>query len=1090
MLNIYRASAGSGKTFRLTFEYIKILLSPPLHHDFISDEHKRLYRRILAVTFTNKATDEMKQRIIKELDILAHNPEKSAYINDLLGQDGITSDIKALQTQAAEQLYTLLHDFSGFNISTIDRFFQQITRAFIHEIGISNRYNIELDSSLVLSEATDRLFFELEKNENKELLDWLVTYAQQQIEEDSYKQFRSKIDQLAAEIFKEEYKESQETLQRILQDKEQIKSFLKKLNDIKHSFESQINDTAEKALQLLKQNDIETYHFRYGSASGINQLKSWRKGEYKKIPGSRLKEIVANAPEKWYTKGKIDDVTASNIINISNDLRPLLQHIISLYDNMYCEYNTAILTRKYLYSLGILNDITTQIKNYQEEHGTLLLSDTNELLHNIIKTDDTPFVYEKIGTYIDHFFIDEFQDTSVTQWKNFYPLIKESIDRGQSNLLVGDVKQSIYRWRNSDWKLLNEGLPHYFNQDILHDKTLDTNWRSSSNIIRFNNSVFGHAPSELSKLCKDNIFLSEKLSMAYRDAAQKISAKMPENSGYVEVRFIPDENTDDSEENTTAKQQVLELTAATIRDLQSRGAKLSDIAILVRNKSEGNDIVKYLLSLNDGYRYDVISDEALYIGNSHIVQLIISILDYLNTPQTPLTRFMVLCRIASLCNHIPINEAVTETCKNLHLGNTAILEQIDTLQGEPLYELCEKIINLYPCDRDGDENVYVQAFLDIVLQMTDRRATDLNSFLRWWHDKGHTRSLATPEGQNAIRVMTIHKSKGLEFNSVIIPFCKWYMDHNSKHTHILWAKTSGIFDNIPVVPIKYKSELSDSIYSASYYNEQAHTYIDNLNLAYVAFTRAKDELYIFSPLKKKQTAEIGRILENCLLHNDIPTNDNGAPYTILADRYDAEGRTYSLGKKTPLNAGISEDEKRNSDSYKQQYRSICPKERLHLRLMGQRYFDGSDGRKLGSVYHDILSAIKTPNDIENAINKHIRRGEISGKEGNKIRKALHKQLQEPLKRSWFMPGKQILNERDIIMPAIGKSPTNKVKTSYRPDRIVIEDNSATVIDYKFGEEHASYIKQVRNYKQIIEKMGYETKGYIWYVPTGELIEVD
>lgn len=1089
MLNVYRASAGSGKTYRLTFEYIKILLSPPNQSDnLLSDERKRLYRRILAVTFTNKATDEMKQRIIKELDILAHTPEKSDYLKDLLGQNGITGNIDELKAQAAEQLYTLLHDFSGFNISTIDRFFQQITRAFIHEIGISGGYNIELDSSHILTEAIDRMFFELEKDDNKDLLAWLVSFAQQQIEEDSYKSFRGQIDKLATEIFKEEYKEHQNDLHELLKDKRKIEEYIKKLNGIKLTFENDVKKQADKALALLDSANINVTDFKYGNASGAAQLTKWANGKYDTLPGSRIKSIAENDASHWFPKGT-DSGTISGAKAIEAQFQAEINAIIKIYDNTeICqEYQTAIRTRKFLYTLGILNDIVTQIKNYQNDHDTLLLSDTNELLRQIINDDDTPFVYEKIGTYIDHFFIDEFQDTSVTQWKNFYPLIKDSVARGESNLIVGDVKQSIYRWRNSDWKLLNDELPNCFDKSELKENSLDTNWRSCGNVIRFNNAFFTLAAStlqdEFNKERETDSDLSHKIVSAYSDAAQKIGRQSTADSGYVEARFF----SGDKDYELTAQDLILQQLAATIRDLQDRGVALSDIAILVRTKNEGNTIVQYLMkeaSERDKYRYDIISDEALYISNSITVQLIIALLDYLNTPQVPLAQFMALYHIEAARTRDK-KPTISGVCDKLRNDSEAILHPIEKLRGDSLYEICEKIIDLYPCDNIGNENVFIQAFLDTVLQFTNRRSSDLNSFLQWWHDKGCTQSLATPEGLDAIRIMTIHKSKGLEFSTVIIPFCNWGLDHSNQHAQILWAETPQSLNQIPFVPIKYESKLTTTSYAKAYLTEQIHSYIDNLNLAYVAFTRAKNELYIFSSSLKSNTKNIGKLLYTCLQTEMQPENLNQFPYTNLGKDFDADNGVYNFGKKE----SFRQDKVISTPDNIVPYRSVIPGDRLHLRLQGKSFFDGSDGRHRGTIYHDILSSINIIDDISNAVRAHILKGIITHEEGEDIEGLLRERIDTDIAREWFKPGLKVLNERDILVPASVPLHTKKRQTVYRPDRIILEGNTAIVIDYKFGEEQKQYSSQVRNYMSLLEIMGYNPKGYLWYVTEGKITEV-
>ena len=1086
MLNVYRASAGSGKTFRLTLEYIKLLLAPPDESEkLFQDERTRRYRRILAVTFTNKATDEMKSRIVKELFCLSSAPEKSPFINLLLGKDGITGNIDDLRRQASEQLFTLLHDFSGFNISTIDRFFQQIARSFMYEAGLSNRYNIELDSVSMLTEAVDQMFFELEKNENKELLKWLVGYARQQIEEDSYKKFRTKIEELAGEIFKEQYKFHRDRIQEVLQDRKSLENYIGTLESLKRNFEKQVKECAAEALALMQQNGIAPDDFKNGSRSGAQQFRRWVNGDYTLLPKASLTALSEDEVDKWYTKKNVDAATIDAIHRISEPLRACMQRIIALYGKPYAEYLSAIHTGRHLYTLGILNDVVEYLQTCKNERGALLLSDTNDLLRHVISGADTPFVYEKIGTYINHFFIDEFQDTSVTQWNNFYPLIKESNDRGLDNLVVGDVKQSVYRWRNSDWELLNERLPEYFRKNELKEWSLDTNWRSAANVVRFNNSFFDRAAAYLQQKLNASLpaaladDFSDKIESVYRNSAQKTGEGVPPDSGYVEVAFF--ENEKDNKDAGNARTQVLAKLSDTLRDLQERGVALRDTAILVRTKEEGNCIVQHLLqeqaAATDGrYRYDVISDEALYIGNSPTVRLIISLLDYLNAPQEALRRFFALYAIAVFCRKIPEDVAIAQICADMEIGRSGELARVETLRGEPLYEICEKIIDLFPVDTVGNENVFVQAFLDLVLQYADRHSSDLDSFLLWWHDKGCTRSLSTPGEQDAIRIMTIHKAKGLEFGAVLVPFCNWLVDHSSKHLPILWAETEGVFDHLPVVPLTYRSDLAGTIYSRAYFSELVHTYIDNLNLAYVAFTRAREELYVFVP-KGANGGNIGSILKSCIEEGSV-TSLNGQPaYIDLCAGYDPDNARYVLGtKKSYPTTPTKEGEECPSSPY----RSVAPSGRLRLRLLGKGYFDLTDGRHRGTVYHDILSAIRTPDDLDGAIQTHIRSGKITRNEAQEIAMLLRTRLADAEVQPWFAAGNRVLNENEILVPR---------QKAYRPDRIVLDGNRATVVDYKFGAERQSHHRQVARYMKFLQDMGFAVQGFLWYVTSGNVVPV-
>ncbi|MCD8287388.1 MAG: UvrD-helicase domain-containing protein, partial [Porphyromonadaceae bacterium] len=848
------------------------------------------------------------------------------------------------------------------------------------------------------------------------------------------------------------------------------------------------------ALDLLSSNGLLPDDFKFGVSSGAMVLYQWANGKYTTQPGSRFRQIAENDYTQWYTKGKLssESIAAMNKIEIA--LQSIFQELLKLYEDSYSNYLSACHTKKYLYVLGIVHDIVVHIREYQNEHGTLLLSDTNDLLGKIISYDDTPFVYEKIGTQIDHYFIDEFQDTSLMQWRNFYPLIKESNDRGMTNLLVGDVKQSIYRWRNSDWELLNERIPDFFTKEEWREETLDTNWRSAREVIRFNNTFFEQGAALLQKKFNDGLppslaeddGLCHQIERAYRNAAQKVGKEQVAD-GYVEIDFLGGEISKEGGE-ISAKEVALNRTVKALRDLQDRGFSLRDIAILVRSKSEGNMVVQHLLETQAEeteakYRYDVISDEALYIGNSPTVQLVIAVLDYLNAPQDTLERFFARYWTETLYRGESPNRAIPTLCKLLHTDSPdELLTRMEQLRGQSLYELCEELINLFPMDKSGEENVFIQAFLDLVLQYMDKHSSDLDSFLSWWHEKGATQSLSTPESQDAVRVMTIHKSKGLEFKVVLIPFCNWVIDHQPTHTNILWAETAEPFDALPVVPVAYSKKLADTSYARTYFTEQIHSYIDNLNLAYVAFTRACEELYVFVPMEKKNTKEkktkdIGSLLQECLAKEGGTGEKEGKPYADLCSGYNSSTEIYALGIRSK-NERL--DKRKVPDSLRP-YGSVLPGERLRLRLMGQDFFSDENRRHYGTVCHAILSRIVTAEDVVPALREHIQAGEISSDEAREIGETLCRQLDEPQKKSWFQADNRVLNEREILQPDRG---------AYRPDRMVFNgENHVTVIDYKFGRERASYREQVVGYMHLLEGMGYTSEGYIWYVPTGKVVAV-
>lgn len=1088
MLNIYRASAGSGKTHRLTGDFIHLLFSR---------NNERTYRKILAVTFTNKATDEMKSRILKELHALSTG-QQSDYRADLTEKFKLSPD--AVNHKARKILIAILHDYSSFSISTIDRFFQQVIRAFAREIGVQGGYNLELDSDTTLQQSIDNLFLDLNKSENSQLLTWLTNFAEERIEQSENWNPRKNIESLGQEIFKESYQNKAEETNRKLHDRAFLTAYRAKLRKTQSDFDEKIKLLTQKTLQLIADAGLTAESFKGGSRSPMTQLGKFAKGNYElKDTFIALGETVENC----YAKSTPKNVIAAIDGIYYNGLQQNIIAIIELLTNDIVYYNSAGIILKYINTLGILSDLAMQIKKLTDEQNTMLISDTNMLLNRIIDNSDTPFVYEKTGINIDHFMIDEFQDTSVLQWKNFLPLIKNSLGADNFNLVVGDVKQSIYRWRNSDWKLLDERVLDDFRPEQRSEISLDTNWRSDKNIIEFNNSFFKTAAILLQH--KLNNTLEPVLGVypdmekhmhrilhAYGHLYQKTSPKAGE--GLVNFSFI------DSEENDEGwKNESLKRLPALLENLQERGYKPGDVAILVKKNDDARDVIQTLLSYkssgnaNRNYSYNVMGSEGLQIASASAVRFIMGILKLILNPGDSIFRTVVSYEYARAGLKLPANEAL-QACFGANEDSTAFSHLFSAEQSAALlqiknasvYDLVEKIISLFDLGSWYNETAFVQGFQDVVYKFTNGKNTDIYSFVKWWETTGSKQSISTPENADAFRVMTIHKSKGLDFKVVVIPFCDWELTKKSGFfKNILWTEPDKApFNELPLIPVEYSSKLAQSIFAPQYFDELMHQYIDNLNVAYVAFTRAKHELFCIAPKPKKEPENEEKInsVAALLYYIFTTTLSNNEP-GVAVGSYDAEKLVFEAGKamKRPVNEEI---QKKAANPV--HYPSVSPAGRLRLRnistdvwLEGQQITDSK--LNLGTIMHEILQTIHVKQDAKAAIAKCERDGRINADEALLIEQMLNEFWLLPETDSWFSAENKVLNEAVII------TPDTKL---YRPDRVVINGNKATVIDYKFGDsEKESYLKQVKNYMNLISEMGYETSGYLSYITLGKNIDV-
>lgn len=1069
MLTVYRASAGAGKTHKLTGEYLTLLFNGP-----------GAFRRILAVTFTNKATDEMKSRIVSELYNLASG-KKSDYVDLLQSAYSLTEE--QVRKQAAKILIDILHDYSAFNISTIDRFFQQTMRAFTREIGLQGGYGIEMDQELVLTAAIDSLLGDLEKPESKELLGWLLRFAEDKIENGGEWNLRKDIMALSREVFKESYKTFSEQVNRDISDKKALETYKNDLYGIIRSVEANAKELGERGLAVMNKYGLKQEDFSRGNIT-VSLFAKLAQGEMK-TPNATFCNMADNIEACFK---KTTPIGTRQIIGCAFDdgLNDCIKGIITLFGNLTA-YNTAREIVRYYYTLGILTDVSRQIAAYREEKNIMLIADTTELLNKVIGGSDTPFVYEKTGTHVDHYMIDEFQDTSGMQWNNFRPLIEESLSHARANLIVGDVKQSIYRFRNSDWKLLDKQVKADFSAEQLREDTLKDNWRSCRHIVEFNNALFTTIPGVLQVFYNETLSASSlneeqqaeyftKIMSAYDKSYQQVPLPFQKKDGHVRIEFLS------GDEEKDWKDEAMERIPGILQQLQDNGYALKDIAILVRTNQEGAKVADTLLSYkeehpSEQYHYDIISDDALFISSSAAVRFIISVLRYLKNPED-----MINGRIALYSYQVLTGTFGTEETS----FPPEIIRSLHALSRQSLYEITEGLFRLFSVNFPENEQVFVQAFLDMVSEYGQKESADLGRFLKWWDETGYKKTIATPDAQNAIRIMTVHKSKGLGFKAVIIPFGDWEIDHKPTKPVILWCHPEEKpFDRLHLVPVRYGQGLANTIFAEDYFRERLHAFIDNLNTLYVAFTRAKEELIVFSPRPKKikeETGDVERIstLTDALwagLHTTAGTTRDGEPLISLPDSFNLADGIFELGNWWHP---VSQKENGETEEIEMtNLKSISPDERLRLRLHGKGFFFDNERRKHGTLMHEVLSHIHTRKDIPVSVETYRLSGVINKEEAAELKQRLGNLLDNPEVAPWYNGEARILNEVDILF---GNG------LSKRPDRVMITGDRVIVVDYKFGEHpDKRYHSQVRNYLKLIRQMGYEqVEGYLWYVELDQI----
>ena len=1070
MLTIYRASAGAGKTYRLTGDYLMLLFAAP-----------GAFRRILAVTFTNKATDEMKQRIVAELYALASG-QSSGYEKELSETYHLSTE--AVRQRAGKALVEILHDYSAFNISTIDRFFQQTMRAFTREIGLQGGYGIEMDQDRVLEEVVDRMIAGLDQPENKDLLGWLLRFATEKVENGGGWDTKKDIQSLGKELFKESFKVYGEQVEQDIADKKSLEQYRSALYSLIAAVEKEVRLLGKEGLDLIERYGLQPTDFKGSRTSTLRLFEKWAAGVMKEPTSTFLK--LEGHLENYYTKTAAEGVKQSIISCVEGGLGDCVERVIHRFEQL-TDYYTAKEIIRYYYTLGILTDLSRQIAAYRSEKNVMLIADTTELLGRVIDGSDAPFIYEKTGTHVDHFMIDEFQDTSCMQWNNFRPLMGESLAHGHDNLIVGDVKQSIYRFRNSDWKLLDEQVRKDFAGEDVREESLLDNWRSGRRIVTFNNILFKNIPILLQHLYNETLETSSltekerdefalKIISAYAGARQNVPTSMMQKEGHVKVSFL------DTEVEGSWQAEALRRLPTVLEQLQDKGYQLKDIAILVRKNAEGARVADALLAYkeahpSDRYSYDIVSDEALYVGSSPAVRFLLTVMRFLRNPGSVLYRKMVHYAWFVLKGYTDLDAAMTEEGDDFR----DLLKHMQQISRRSLYEMIEELYRLFENELAG-EQVFVQAFLDLVKEYTDRENSDLREFLIWWDDSGYKKTVMTPDGQNAIRIMTVHKSKGLGFKAVIMPFCDWEIDHKPILPVVLWCHPEQApFNQLHLVPVRYGQGLGKTHFAVDYFKERLHAFIDNLNTLYVAFTRSKEELIVFAPRPKEVDEQSGEIKKITSIADALwaglrtEWEDDGPEETDkpLHEMFDYTEGVFESGDWWETEQ--AEDKSGIEEVDMQELHSVSPDDRLHLRLQGKGYFFDDRQRKHGTLMHEILSRIYTVADIEATVESYHQAGVITADEALDLCHKIEVLLQKAEVASWYDGSAKVLNEVDILYGS---------GFMKRPDRVmVLPDKKVIVVDYKFGaKESAAYRRQVSDYINLIRQMGYNTvEGYLWYV---------
>ena len=1002
MINIVKASAGSGKTFKLAKTYIELLFR---------SEDRYAYRHILAVTFTNKATGEMKNRVLKELDILAREPQASGYFNDFVKEFGPEDK---LRKRAEDMLFNILHDYGAFAISTIDRFFQQTLKAFAREIGQFSSYQVELDKDSLVRESVDRILDSMTEKDNS-LVGWITESVMEGLREDGKLRIDKGLYEIATKLKSEEHREIVERYgldESKVHSKENLRQLRKDCVVLMNSYLEKLSAAAQAVIDVFARARIQPEDSNKGFFAVVRNYIGLKRGVEVKPVTSSFREKASDS-SKWFAKKN-----QSMLPLVEGALEEPLAAFVAMFDTPLKVYNTAKMLYSKVYDLGIAAELYDEFNALVKEKNVMCLDDSNILLKRIIGGSDAPFVYEKLGVRFEDFLLDEFQDTSTIQWQNFEPLLRESNDNGRDNLVVGDVKQSIYRWRGSDWNLLSSGIKEIF-PDSDDSLSLTSNWRSLGAIVEFNNSFFKYASGELDRMLSSDTHLIRDI---YADVAQEVKTS-DKARGSVEISFCE-------------KDGQLEAISDSIARAREAGASFGQIAILVRENGLGAEVASYLVERG----LPVISDDSLHVKGSMTVRRLVSLMSCINNGEDSIANYLA----KSLGVELPEDYlSLTDLAENLL-----------------------RSLRVHDPSTFDSEVVYVQAFMDVLNEWTSSNGNSLQSFLKFW-DEYDKDCVSSPEDTDAVRVITIHKAKGLEFPYVIFPYAEKVKVFKDCYCWCRPDEGHGI-DGLFNVCLSGKS--AESLFSDSYAKERLLQAIDNLNVFYVALTRAEKGLHIISEQPPKVCKEA---FESGQTDYEFKNLSQILYFFMRSQSWDP-GQMYDFSKMPPRKA--------LAEYRAATYPSFGIKDRASLKFSDDSAAYFSDEMILtprvhGIVLHEIMSRVNSSADLKSSVRQAVSAGELSESEGEKCLSILCREIESH--GEWFPADRSIVrNELEIIGPD---------GHLHKPDRALVFPDKTVIIDYKFKnydpqESYRGYRNQVARYMALYRSMGYPAvEGYLWFI---------
>ena len=1070
-LAVYKSSAGSGKTFTLVKEYIKLVIDNPDN-----------YKHILAITFTNKAANEMKSRILAYLSGMAYGKDDKhqkmvalleSEIHDILKLDAVTTSERARQA-----LSNILHGYSNFAVSTIDKFILLLVRSFTRELKLPTNFDVELDENTLIRKSIELLLGKVGFDEN--LTRTLVQFVESKIEDEKSWDIEKELKAFAKILLRESSVDAIEEIKK-LETSDYIK-ISKQLTGLIKAHEETLIKPGVEAMELFRQNNIAQGDTAYGSGGIYLFFKRFAEKDFSKPePNSNIVKMLEKG--NW-ASGKCDSSKKMILESLIPQLTILLETASSQAETLVPEYNLYRLIHQNIYPTAVFGEIEKVMGEFRENENMVHISEFNKRIASIVNSEPIPFIYERIGEKYRHYMVDEFQDTSLLQWQNLLPLYENSLSNNNFNMIVGDGKQAIYRWRSGEVEQF-AALPKIYNKpegtiadlreqaliNHYHEKSLNRNYRTRKEVVEFNNAFFEQASQNLPERLQKIYCASNPGNPEQEMKFQKQEVDADDIGGSVNVEFLKLKHIENQKD--LSNEEALELELDRIRsiieeDLLASSFRLNEITILTRTNKDAGNVARYLIERG----ISVVTNEALQLSANSNVHFVINLMRFLNDPVNSTVIADILIFLLEKTNRASneIHDLILTT-KEIHPGKsgTRPLENIiQDVFGFPfktteinalnLYETAEKLVRLFKLNTSGSDP-FIRFFMDTILEFTSKNEESIADFLEYWDEKGCYNSIVIPEETDAVKVMTIHKAKGLEFPVVIYPFAN---GNDRIGVNEFWIEPEiSAIPQLKTALVKATKALDTTKFAHVRQEEIEKSFLDLLNVLYVAMTRPAERMYVI--LHDKADAggawkyannflDVADLFHQFLQNNDLWQNEQGVY------NFGYEGRRILKQKE--------ESKKVASMYYSIKLNKGNWRSKAALSFASSKNWDADSVEKMkdrGILIHNIMAGIKTEADVESAITRAIIEGQIQENEKAKLLADISKIISSPEIIPFFDQNKKIINEKEIIL-ANGQI--------LRPDRIVIDTGETAVIDYKTGKHDDKHKDQVETYAKALSEMGY------------------